>query len=158
MLLEPIDRLSRYVAAVPGLQAGLDVLAGETLPGWSDGEHATADPNVRAIVAHYTPKPTTDAVWESHRRHVDVQIVLAGLERLGHVAHQFAPAVRTPYDDQRDVEFYEPSDTWVTLGPGFAAILFPDDIHAPGVVVEAAPSAILQPVHKVVFKLRGDWV
>jgi len=101
-----------------------------------------------ALVQQYQTKPLADGKWEAHRKYIDVQYVEKGIERIG-----WAPVgtldVTEPYDEGRDIAFYNGSGDFVTVRAGTFVILFPNDAHMPGITVDT-PS----PVKKVVVKVR----
>jgi YhcH/YjgK/YiaL family protein len=99
-------------------------------------------------VQQYQTKPLAEGKWESHRKYIDVQYVEEGVERIG-----WTPVagltVTEPYDEAKDIAFYQGDGDFVTVPAGSFVILFPDDAHMPGIAVDK-PS----PVKKVVVKVR----
>ena len=62
-----------------------------------------------ALVQRYTTKPRTEGRWEAHRRHIDLQLVVRGAERIGYVSiddrRQVIPGVTYLDDDGKTIEF-----------------------------------------------------
>lgn len=77
----------------------------------------------------------TDAVTqplEAHREYIDVHVVLGGEEHFGWRPLADCAAVRQSYDPAADCALYaDRPSSWLTLRPGQAAIVFPEDPHAP---------------------------
>ena len=149
MILDSLGRATEYHELHPGLPAAFAWLR-EHAATAGTGRHEVAD-GVVAIVDSYRTAPATEKKWETHRRHVDLQVVLSGCELAG-----WSPVsdltTRTPYNPEKDAEFYEPPVSAVTrfrLHPGLFAVFLPGDGHQPG-VMEGEPGE----VRKVVFKLR----
>jgi biofilm protein TabA len=103
---------------------------------------------VFALVSDYTTRRPEDAFWEAHRRHVDVQFVQAGRERIDY--GDLAAFECEPYDAERDLVVARgASDRSVGVGPGGFVILFPHEAHMPGLTAQA-----VETVRKVVVKVR----
>jgi YhcH/YjgK/YiaL family protein len=104
-----------------------------------------------ASVDCYNTKPRADAKLETHRKYVDIQVLLSGKEVI-EVFPKNGLTVSAPYNPERDVEFYqkpEGTHACVTLEPGQFLVFFPDDAHMPCLMAETSP----EPVKKVVFKI-----
>lgn len=56
----------------------------------------------------FTPRTDDQQVGESHRKYADLQVMLSEYERQAWLPLSTGPGVKTPYDDQRDAEFYHP--------------------------------------------------
>ena len=60
-----------------------------------------------------------------------------------------------PFDDQRDVGFFQPAPAEVrrvTLSPGTFALLFPWDAHLPAIAVDGVPAPLRKCVGKIPFE------
>lgn len=122
----------------PGIRLGLehlgtlgaDFLAGES-PGYAGRRELDGDRVVALYQVYLTRDPDT-VPYEAHRRHVDLQYVIRGEERL-RLARPGTGRGAGAYDPDRDVEFYE-GRVWqeLALTAGTVAILYPEDLHAPG--------------------------
>lgn len=72
-------------------------------------------------------------IIESHRKEVDIQIILEGSEDIK-MYHVHDLNVSKEYEDESDCVFYETSRepyTRLTLIPGYMAVFFPQDPHQP---------------------------
>jgi YhcH/YjgK/YiaL family protein len=105
---------------------------------------------VFAIEQVYATKPRAEGFFESHRKYVDLQVVVEGDEAM-EVIDAARIAVRDPYDPERDLVTY--ADTAeasrLRVGAGQATIFFPVDVHMPSLRVTAEPVL----VRKVVVKI-----
>ena len=72
------------------------------------------------------------APMEAHEKFIDVQMVLAGEEKI-YVVDKAPLAVVTPYDETKDIAFYawESAEAVIYRG-GEAVILYPAEAHLPG--------------------------
>jgi biofilm protein TabA len=99
----------------------------------------------------YFTKPRREARLESHRRHVDVQVMIVGAEFM----ELTDPARLTLNEDRtpgQDVLFYENSETTSVLrldGPGATAVFFPADAHLGSVMTGNVPTLVRKVVVKV---------
>jgi len=118
--------------------------------GIPDGRHAIDGDDVFALVSTYDTGPSTEKRFETHVRHVDLQYVAAGHERILH-APADALAVETPYDEAADVAFYAepPFASSLLMRPGDLAVFHPHDAHKPGCMAGGRHT-----VRKVVVKVR----
>lgn len=149
MIVDSLADAGRYESLGPGIAAGLAYLRGfdATVP---DGRHPVDGDRVFAIVERYDTAPGTEKRYESHRRHIDIQYVAAGRERILHAPTR-ALDVETEYDTEHDITFYHDpqAGSSVLLRAGDIAILFPEDAHKPGCMAGGR-----DPVRKVVVKVR----
>lgn len=107
---------------------------------------------VYAPVSDYITKNPEDAVYESHRKYVDIQYVIAGKELIGLAGPRDIQEVTKPYDEMTDIEFMTvKNSTELQATPEKFFIFFPEDLHRPG--VKAGENT---PVRKIVIKVRID--
>lgn len=148
MILDALDHADLYRSLSPGIAAAFDFLKRTDLATLPEGKHPLAVPGVVAIVSRYQTKRPEAAVWESHRRNIDVQYVAEGRERMGYAPLSRAPAVKTPYAEEKDVIFYEPGADAFEVAAGQFTIFYPHDIHAPSLAI-GEPAPVLKVVVKV---------
>ena len=88
---------------------------------------------------------------EAHEKFIDVQMVLAGEEKIC-VAEKAELDIVTPYDEEKDIAFYAwESAEEVCYRSGEAVVLYPAEAHLPGRAVNAPMT-----IKKAVLKLRAD--
>ena len=115
-----------------------------------DGRYDVNGDDLYYILQHYTTKPIDQGRFESHRKYIDIQILLAGQELLGYSPTTGLEVVE-PYSEEKDIMFYRVGTiiAQTKLEPGLFCLLFPHDAHLPSCHV-TCPA----PVHKIVFKIR----
>lgn len=98
----------------------------------------------------YRSKARADGFFESHRKFIDVQIILEGVE-LMEVADLATMTTRQPYNAERDLIIYEdnPDASWLRVFPGQAAVFFPADVHMPQLALHEAGGVVRKCVIKV---------
>jgi YhcH/YjgK/YiaL family protein len=126
-------------------------------PSLNDGVHPVRTDAIVARVHTGHTSPASGAVLESHRAYVDVHVVLEGRETIA-----VWPAdhlhIRTQYDDEQDVVFYDPpadEGARLTLSPGFFAVFFPQDAHMTQ-LMDRRPAAVKKLVMKISVGLVGN--
>lgn len=147
MIFDALDRVDLYAKIHPGFAEGFDYLRHTNFAALTGGKYAL-DFGVVALISRYRTKPLSEAVWESHRRHIDIQYVVQGRERFGYAPSERAPWITTPYDEANDVVFYEPGRDFLDFAAGEFAVFFPHDIHAPGLACDQ-PEDVLKVVLKI---------
>ena len=103
-----------------------------------------------AIEQVYVTKPRGEGLFESHRKYIDVQVVIAGDEAM-EVIDASRVTVRTPFAEDRDLILYhDAADASVLrLLAGDAAIFFPIDVHMPSLQLHGKPVVVRKTVVKV---------
>lgn len=109
--------------------------------------------DVFALVQRYRTKPPVDAFWEAHRKYIDVQCVIEGVERMGCVNLDAMRVVKA-HDADQDFAVLEPVNphaaNFIKVQAGSFAIFFPHDVHMPGLIAGVQPIE----VKKIVVKVR----
>jgi biofilm protein TabA len=103
-----------------------------------------------AIEQVYHTKARADGLFESHRRFIDIQVVLAGEEIMA-VADIARLTVRTAYSEEKDAALYGDfaGASVLRFQAGEAAVFFPVDGHMPSV----SSGPVAQLVRKTVVKV-----
>lgn len=150
MVHDHLSHASEYFNLSQGIRTALEYLARTDLSALAVGRHAVDGDSVFALVSDYETRRPADAFWEAHRRHVDVQFVVRGRERIGYANLDRFEA--DPYDVERDLTVARgEASGFATVGAGEFVILFPNDVHMPGLQLDGPT-----PVRKVVVKVRLD--
>jgi YhcH/YjgK/YiaL family protein len=150
MIVDRIENARLYAPLHKRFEKAFAVLTDPALAQKPDGRYAVDGDSLYRTVQHYTTKPIDLGRFESHKKYIDIQVLLAGQELLGY-APTAGLEVTVPYDEQKDILFYRAGTmtAQVRLEPGVFCILFPPDAHLPCCQV-AGPAE----VHKVVFKVK----
>jgi YhcH/YjgK/YiaL family protein len=92
-----------------------------------------------AIEQVYLTKARPDCVFESHRKYIDLQVVVEGEEVID-VEHITRLVPKTEYNDEQDYLLYPdtPLSSRLVLRAGDAAALFPEDGHMPTLQLKGA--------------------
>jgi biofilm protein TabA len=146
MILASLAETDRYLALHPLFARAFDFLRNTDLKALAPGKHDVQGEQIFAIVEACAGRTREEAKLESHRRYIDIQLVLEGVDEMGWkpVAGCVDPA--TDYDAARDIRFFnDVPSSWVATPPGSFCLFFPEDAHAPLVSTGM--------IHKVVVKI-----
>jgi len=148
MVSDHIKYAPEYFNLSAGIRVALEYLARTDVAALAPGRHDIDGDRVFVLVSDYDTRQPSEAFWEAHRRHVDVQFVQSGSERIAY--GDIARFKLDPYDAERDLLVaHGTSDRFVEVGAGEFVILLPHDVHMPGLTGQA-----VEAVRKAVVKVR----
>jgi YhcH/YjgK/YiaL family protein len=148
MVSDHIKYASEYFNLSAGIRVALEYLQRADIASLVAGRHDIDGDRVFVLVSDYDTRQPADTFWEAHQRHVDVQFVQSGSERIAY--GDIARFELDPYDAERDLIVARgESERFVEVGAGEFVILFPHDVHMPGLTGQAVRS-----VRKAVVKVR----
>jgi YhcH/YjgK/YiaL family protein len=149
MIIDRFSNFHLYAALKPGIGSAFDFLRQTDLEGLEVGRHAIDGDSLYAVVQRYDTKPMERGIWEAHRRYIDLQVVVQGMERIGY-AH-LSRLTPGPYDTDRDFLRLDGEGDFLVLKEGGFALFMPEDAHMPGIAMDSSG-----PVKKVVVKISVD--
>jgi YhcH/YjgK/YiaL family protein len=148
MITDTLENAAIYKKLGKNFNKAFDFLYQTDLYSFPLGKHPVDGDNVFMIVSEYTTKLLSDARFEAHRVYADIQLLLAGEEKIG-----YAPVanmrVKEDYNPEKDILFLSGCGEYTTISPGVFAVFFPHDAHQPGVAIGTP-----QTVKKLVVKVR----
>ncbi len=148
MIIDQLDNSRLYSAINIRLAVALGYIQNYDLSKLEIGRHTIEDDDIFALVSEYETEDLDNSKWEAHQKYADIQIVISGIEQIG-VASLKGMKVNTPYNSEKDIEFYDGEGDFVILRPDNFAVLFPSDAHLPKVAIGGKTK-----VRKVVVKVR----
>lgn len=148
MIADKLQNSSLYESIHPGFKAAFNFirsLDSET----KEGEYQIQE-GIKAFVSEYHTGPTFKHEWESHKKYIDIQFCLKGKERLQYSPLDDRLHIREDKLEESDVIFYsgKGDETYIQLQNQMFVVLFPDDAHAPQLMVDK-PEFIKKVVVKV---------
>ena len=148
MIFDSLPTSSLYNRLSLNFEKAFGFLLQADLNSFPLGKHDIDGDNVFAIVSEYTTKPLSEARWEAHQAYADIQLLLAGEEKIG-CAPLASMQVTETYNAEKDILFLAGEGDYITVRPGVFAVFFPHDAHQPGVA-----KGMPQVVKKVVVKVK----
>ena len=104
--------------------------------------------NIFYMVQSYDTDPDK-TISEAHRKYIDIQYMVEGEEIIG-VADISCDKELTEAKEENDVWFYDCKTEPLTLSAGKYMVLYPNDLHCPGV----ATNGTALTCRKVVVKVK----
>ncbi len=112
------------------------------------GRYPIIGEDIFALVSEYTTKTASECRPESHRKYIDIQLMVSGKEIIGwEPLENQKPA--SLYDEKADIVFYDGLPAGFELMAGCFAVFFPTDIHMPCVESNGT-----RKVKKIVIKVK----
>ncbi len=132
MIKDTIEELPRYASVIPRWDLIVPQLKLELLADMDVGRYDLEDGVSYFLIAHYQSRTYHENQFEYHRKFIDIQVVLEGIELI-----YTAPVSRmmpddAGYDPENDIQFGTTSVPDVLmLKAGDVAVFFPEDAHNP---------------------------
>jgi biofilm protein TabA len=152
MILDLLSNHQAYLALHPRFPTAFSWLVRQDWASVADGRLAIDGDDVFAIVESGTTAAPSTRRFESHRRYLDIQLVISGGERMG-----WCPAPAMDAGDQAgpDIWFHpEPRQSQqLVVHPGQFAIFIPGEGHKPCCLLDSDPAPFRKCVVKLSFEL-----
>ena len=146
MILNTLAHIDRYNVLHPLFPRTFQYIRNTDLKSLAPGIYPIEGDNLFAIVEHVSARTRTEAKLECHRRYIDIQLVLEGVDEMGWKALTDCHNPVDDYSAEKDIRFFNDAPaTWITTPPAAFCIFFPEDAHAP-LVGEGM-------IRKVIFKI-----
>lgn len=132
MILDALTVADRYANLHPLFASAFAFLRDTDLMSLEPGKHTVQGEHVFAIVEACTGRSRVEAKLECHRRYIDIQLVLEGVDEMGWKAVAECAEPTTEYDAARDIQFFnDVPSSWIATPAGSFCLFFPEDAHAP---------------------------
>jgi YhcH/YjgK/YiaL family protein len=150
MILDTLQSMNKYCFGHPAFSKAFDFLRSTDIPGFTSGKMEIEGDRLFAIASVATGVGVSGARLEAHRRYIDIQYAVSGIDNIGWKPISRCVGVDGSYDADKDIIFYsDVPETWFGLTPGSCAVFFPEDAHA--------PLAVNGTLHKIVVKVLVNW-
>ena len=153
MIKDNLSNCALYFGAHKNFEKAFEFIKKAVKENYPVGKYEIDGTDVYAFVQEYASKLRTDAKNEGHRNYIDIQFVISG-EEVIEVCDVNASKIKTEYNPEKDVEFYFDAEkpTSCILNGGEYVILFPHDIHKPGIALNGEQVS----VKKLVVKVKNN--
>lgn len=132
MIIDTLAQADRYLALHPLFVRAFEFLRTTDLTALPPGKHAVLGEQIFAIVEACPGRTRAEAKLECHRRYIDIQLVLEGIDEMGWKPLAACTDPATDYDAARDIRFFNDApSSWIATPAGSFCLFFPDDAHAP---------------------------
>lgn len=149
MIFDTLANADRYATLHPLFPAAFAFLRDTDLTALAPGRYPIQGEALFAIVDAAAARNREDAKLECHRKYIDIQLVLDGLDEMGWKPLSDCHQPVADYLAERDIQFFlDAPASWIATPPGAFCIFFPQDAHAPLVGTGT--------IRKVVLKIAVD--
>ena len=150
MIFDSLNHSRRYLPLHPGFDAGFKFLKNLSVEQLKDGKNEIDGERLFALSMATEGKGQENAVFETHRKYIDIQFTVSGCDTIGWDEQARCTPDPEGYNADKDLEVYTDRPTlWIPVSSGRFAIFYPEDAHAP-----LGTTAF---VHKIVIKVALDW-
>lgn len=146
MIIDKIENLKNYVGVNRYFSKVVEFLEANDLNSLENGKHEIDGADCFVNIMDTKGKTKEEAVMETHRRMLDIQIPLNADETYGYTPTADLPEAE--YNETKDVTKYPgvQGESFVTCHPGMMAIFLPEDGHQPCI-------GTAESIHKAVIKI-----
>lgn len=146
MIIDKIENLKNYVGVNRHFSKVIEFLEANDLGTLENGKHEIDGPDCFVNIMDTKGKTKEEAVMETHRRMLDIQIPLDADETYGYTPTADLPEAE--YNEAKDVTKYPGvrGESFITCHPGMMAVFLPEDGHQPCI-------GTAENIHKAVIKI-----
>lgn len=157
MFVGRLDAPEKEATLPQAVRRALDFLRETDFRALPDGRYDIEGDRCYAKLARYITKQAKMCRPEAHRRYADIQYMVEGEEYIEVCPLGPDLVVHTPYDAAQDILFFEGlvPETSFPLTAGDFVILWPKDVHRPGVAVDT-PRSVVKVVVKIDMTLMAE--
>jgi YhcH/YjgK/YiaL family protein len=150
MIFDKMDNISEYFEELPSLKKVKEFVDDFNKNDVADGTYNIDGERVYAMVQSYrTKQQTPEMMFEAHRKYIDLQYIVSGIEKIRWAKLDTVTMVEEKYSSGGDIAFYEGESMLdFTLTKNTFLLLKPEDAHLPGLSADKDVN-----VRKIVFKL-----
>jgi YhcH/YjgK/YiaL family protein len=132
MIFSTLSQSSRYAALHPLFPRVFDYIRNTDLLALTPGVHSIIDKQLFVIVEEANGRTRAEAKLECHRKYIDIQLVLMGIDEMGWKPLSDCHQPIAEYNSERDIQFFDDvPDSWISVPAGAYCIFLPEDAHAP---------------------------
>jgi biofilm protein TabA len=130
--IDKVEFAKQYHLNQPYWDKAFAFLKNTDLKTLSVGRHNIDGDNVYATVQESPTKDLDKTAFESHRKYIDLQLVITGEENMGK-APLGSVTVSKNYDERTDLANYTGDGKIYTVPAGTFMLFFPKDAHRPNI-------------------------
>ena len=132
MIKDNIRNAHNYDNLHPNFRSIFEILQSLNLNALQPGHIELDGKYVYININEINSKTKKEALLESHRQYIDIQMPLTSSETFGLKPTQECLTPISDFDTERDIVFYnDKPNEYITLNKGEFIIFFPEDAHAP---------------------------
>lgn len=134
MILDSLNNTEKVERLHPLFKKAFDYIKATDFSKMEDGQYELDGSRLFISLVSLTGKDKKEAAIETHKKYIDIQLPLLGVEKIGWKPGCELQEESIPYNEEKDIAFYVDRPTAFTkIYPGQFAVYFPEDGHAPGI-------------------------
>ncbi len=151
MIFDTIHHVDLYDPPSRVLSEAFDFIQNNKFSFASPRKYEIGHQGTYALPQEYAVKRKEDKSIESHRKYIDIQVMIEGTEYLGYAEKNTLQSLG--YSDEHDFSRLAGTLTFLPFCQDFFAVLFPQDAHMPGVEGQGSKPSVKKIVIKVPVNL-----
>lgn len=134
MILDKLENADAYFSCVPYFEQFMKFFNNNDLLNMPAGRIKLNGDDLIVNINDFVGKKIEDCRMEAHKEYIDIQIPLNNDELMGWKAQEDCEIITSPYNEQKDVEFYaDKASAMFNVPAGHFTVFFPEDAHQPGI-------------------------
>jgi YhcH/YjgK/YiaL family protein len=132
MIFDTITNADRYAPLHPLFPRAFEFIRDTDLLALAPGRYPIVGDDLFVIVESVAGRSRAEAKLECHRKYIDIQLVLEGVDEMGWKALADCREPVADYSVEKDIQFFSDAPaSWIATPPSAFCIFFPEDAHAP---------------------------
>jgi len=149
IIINKLQHAERYFNMHPAFEKAFTFLRQKDLAELPADRYEIDGEKLFCMISKGPGRSRAEAKLEAHRKYIDIQYVIAGIDEMGWKPTADCKVIDTEYDEDKDIMFFKDQpDSWTPVPAGSFVIFFPQDAHAP--LVSSGE------IHKVVLKIAVE--
>jgi len=153
LIIDCLKNARIYYGMDKNIEIALQFLANNDFENAEVGRYELKN-GIYLMIQEYKTKLTKEGFWEAHRRYIDVQYIVRGLERIGY-ANVNTLEVSQEYMEDKDYLVLSGKGDFFTVHAGTFVIFYLEDAHMPCLTVKK-PQIVKKVVVKIPVKEGGE--
>jgi YhcH/YjgK/YiaL family protein len=137
MIIDTLQNATKYFSLHPLFSKAFEYVRNTDLQTVESGKYDIGETEeLKATVSNKKGMKVEDAAGklECHDNNIDIQLCIKGTETIGWKPRLKCTEMKGGYNEEKDVRYYNDTpDMYFQLNDGQFVILFPEDVHAPGI-------------------------
>lgn len=132
MILDNIKNSKKYESINKNFEKAFEFLNRDDLETLDIGKYEIDGENVFAMVQEYETKDLENAKYEAHKKYIDIQYLVKGVENMGYLPIDNLE-VSSQYNEVNDFMLLEGKPRLTLFNEQEFYVFFPEDAHMPGI-------------------------
>ena len=145
MIIDTLSNAEKYIHLHPLFAKAFKFIKEQNLKELEVGKYPIEGLDLHASVSEKEGTKKEEAKFEAHDHCIDIQICISGIETLGWKPRNKCINIKTPYNPEKDVTFFnDMPDMYFQLHEGQFAIFYPEDVHAPMIAEDVIKKMVVK--------------